>query len=731
MVRHQTMAIARVALDCPVNLLFDYRTTGMHPGVGQLVVVPFGRRRQVGLILEIAEHSEIATARLRSVESILPVEALSVDTLALIRFSSEYYQCPIGQAAFVALPAALRRVQYAGPEPQWQYVLTNAGKAVAADEFPARATVKRRLLQALRLSPALRRADLLAISASAAKLVESWVLAGWVEKRAEILLHGKADFTTNAQHELTDEQRTAVDSISAGLGSFSPWLLEGITGSGKTEIYFRLIEQVAGRGAQTLLMVPEINLTPQLEERFRGRFPDLRLVSLHSNLAEGERCANWLAASSGRAQVVIGTRLSIFTPLPRLGLIIVDEEQDGSFKQQDGLRYSARDLAIFYARRRQVPVVLGSATPSLETYHNARSKRFGHLHLSRRPAANRASIKLVDIRGMAKAQSLSDQVVQAIGACHARGEQSLVFLNRRGFAPVLVCGACGWNAGCSRCSARLVWHLRDAVLRCHYCGHEERLPRACPSCGNQDLRGLGHGTQRLEQLLEARFPDARVVRIDRDSTRRKLAWHTMQDDIRQERVDILVGTQMLAKGHDFPKLTLVVVVNPDGALYSADFRAGERLFQQLMQVAGRAGRADLPGEVLVQTQFPEHPLYQALVRQDYRSFAEELLDERRRAVFPPFVYQALLRAESQSESTLMDFLGFAASHGTLGRDAVTLYDPVPATIAKIAGHHRGHLLAQSASRTELQRFLSEWRPLLVDRKAGRVRWSLDVDPIDL
>ena len=731
MVRHQIMAIARVALDCPVNSLFDYRATGTLPSVGQLVVVPFGRRRQVGLVLEIAEHSDIATARLRNVESILPVDAFPVDMLAMIRFSSEYYQCPIGQAAFVGLPAALRRIRYTGPELQWQYVLTNAGMAVAVDEFPVRATVKRKLLEALRLSPALRRADLLAVSSSAAKLVESWVQAGWVEKRAEILPHGKADFTTNAQHDLTDEQRTAVDSISAGFGSFSPWLLEGITGSGKTEIYFRLIEQAAGHGAQTLLMVPEINLTPQLEERFRGRFPDLRLVSLHSNLAEGERCANWLAASSGRAQVVIGTRLSIFTPLPQLGLIIVDEEQDGSFKQQEGLRYSARDLAIFYARQRQVPVVLGSATPSLETYHNARSRRFGHLHLSRRPAANRASIKLVDIRGMAKAQSLSDQVLQAIGVCHARGEQSLVFLNRRGFAPVLVCGACGWNAGCSRCSARLVWHLRDAVLRCHYCGHEERLPRACPSCGNQDLKGLGQGTQRLEQLLGERFPGARVLRIDRDSTRRKLAWHTMQDDIRQERVDILVGTQMLAKGHDFPKLTLVVVVNPDGALYSADFRAGERLFQQLMQVAGRAGRADLPGEVLVQTQFPEHPLYQALVRQDYRSFAEELLDERRRAVFPPFVYQALLRAESQSESTLMDFLGFAASHGALGRDAVTLYDPVPATIAKIAGHHRGHLLAQSASRAELQRFLSEWRPLLVGRKSGRVRWSLDVDPIDL
>jgi primosomal protein N' (replication factor Y) len=610
-------------------------------------------------------------------------------------------------------------------------VLTNAGQDLAADEFPARATVKRKLLEALRESSALRRADIQAISASAVRLAESWVQAGWVEKRAEILPQAEVAFTTNAQHELTDEQRAAVNAIAAGFASFSPWLLEGITGSGKTEIYFRLIEQAARRGAQTLLMVPEINLTPQLEERFRGRFPDLRLVSLHSNLGEGERCANWLAASSGQAQVVIGTRLSIFTPLPQLGLIIVDEEQDGSFKQQDGLRYSARDLAIFYARQRKVPVVLGSATPSLESYYNARSKRFGHLHLSRRPAANRASIKLIDTRGMAKAQSLSDPVLQAIGACHARGEQSLVFLNRRGFAPALVCGACGWNAGCSRCSARLVWHLRDAVLRCHYCGHEERLPRACPSCGNQDLKGLGQGTQRLEQSLAGHFPNARVLRIDRDSTRRKLAWHTMQDDIRQERVDILVGTQMLAKGHDFPKLTLVVVVNPDGALYSADFRAGERLFQQLMQVAGRAGRADLAGDVLVQTQFPEHPLYQALVRQDYRSFAEELLDERRRAVFPPFVYQALLRAESQSEATLMDFLGFAASQGALGHEAVTLYDPVPATIAKIAGHHRGHLLAQSASRGELQRFLSEWRPLLVARKAARVRWSLDVDPIDL
>jgi primosomal protein N' (replication factor Y) len=725
------MAIARVALDCPVDSLFDYRTSAVSPRVGQLVVVPFGRRRQVGLVLELAEHSELADQRLRNVERLLPVEPLPGDTLDLTRFSSEYYQYPIGQAAFVALPAALRRVRYAGPKLRWQYVLTDSGRDRNPDQFPARATIQRRLLQALLAAPALRHDDLRALSADAVRLAESWVQAGWVAKHAETVAHRKPEFTINGQHELTDQQRSAVDSVCAAFGTYSPWLLEGITGSGKTEVYFRLIEQAARKGLQSLLMVPEINLTPQLEQRFRSRFPDLQLVGLHSNLAEGERCTNWLTARDGRAQVVIGTRLSIFTPMPQLGLIIVDEEQDASFKQQEGLRYSARDLAIFCARQRRVPVVLGSATPSLESYQNARTRRFGHLHLTRRPVAARAGIKLVDVRGMAKAQSMSDQVLQAIAASHARGEQSLIFLNRRGFAPVLVCTACGWNAGCSRCSARLVWHLRAAVLRCHYCGHQERLPKACPSCGNQDLKGLGQGTQRLEQSLGEHFPDARILRIDRDSTRRKHAWATMQDAIRRERIDILVGTQMLAKGHDFPKLTLVVVVNPDGALFSADFRAGERLFQQLMQVAGRAGRADLPGEVLVQTQFPDHPLYQALVRQDYRSFADELLDERRRAGFPPFVYQALLRAESQSESALMDFLGYASTRVELARDAVTLYDPVPATISKIAGHHRGHLLAQSPARAVLQRYLSAWRTVLVQRKATRVRWSIDVDPIEL
>jgi primosomal protein N' (replication factor Y) len=531
--------------------------------------------------------------------------------------------------------------------------------------------------------------------------------------------------------ELTGEQRDAVDRVSATFGSFSPWLLDGVTGSGKTEVYFRLIETAIAHGSQSLLMVPEINLTPQLEARFLQRFPGVRLVSLHSGLSDGERCERWLAAFAGDAQVVLGTRLSVFTPLPRLGLVIVDEEHDASFKQQEGLRYSARDLAVFMARQRRVPIVLGSATPALESYHNARSGRFGHLHLSNRPTASPPQVRLIETRAARQTHGMSEPLLQAIRECLARGEQSLVFLNRRGFAPVLVCGACGWAAPCSRCAARLVWHLRAARLRCHYCGHEEHLPRACPDCGNQDLKGLGQGTQRLEEALAGIFPDARILRIDRDSTRRKRSWQAMREDIHGDRVDVLVGTQMLAKGHDFPKLTLVAVVNPDSALFSADFRATEKLFQQLMQVTGRAGRADLPGEALVQTQFPAHPLYQALLRQDYRSFADELLAERKRSGFPPFVHQALLRAEALSERAVMDFLAQAVRSATAHDKAVTLYDPVPAAIARVAGHHRAQLLVQSSSRGALKRFLSEWFPVLAQKKSGRVRWSIDVDPLEL
>lgn len=726
------MAIARIALDVPLDSLFDYRADGLSLRPGHLVVVPFGRRREVGVVIELAERSEITDARLRRVERILPIDPLPDETLSLARFCSDYYHYPFGQALLAVLPAVLKRTGYAGRKQNFEYLLTPAGQRLHPDCFPKRAAVKRRFLEVLRSTPCLTQASARSLSPRAPALLDEWIQAGWLEKRpvAAVAPPEFGDAFTDGP-ELVEEQRVAVERISAGFGTFSPWLLDGVTGSGKTEVYFRLIERVISSGLQTLLMIPEINLTPQLEARFHHRFPGVHLVSLHSHLADGERCERWLAAREGRARVVLGTRLSVFTPVPELGLVIVDEEHDASFKQQEGLRYSARDLAVYLARQRGVPIVLGSATPALETYHNARSDRFGHLHLRTRPAACPPKVRLIDTGGARQMRGLSEPMLQAIAERLVRGEQSLVFLNRRGFAPALVCAACGWTAECSRCSARLVWHLRESVLRCHYCGHEEPMAQVCPSCGDQDLKGFGQGTQRLEETLGGHFPGARILRIDRDSTRGKQAWQVMHDDIHGDRVDILVGTQMLAKGHDFPKLTLVGIVNPDSALFSTDFRAAERLFQQLMQVAGRAGRADLPGEVLVQTRFPTHPLYEALVRQDYRSFADELLAERRRTGFPPFVFQALLRAEAVSERAVMDFLSLAARGGIDLAKGVTLYDPVPATVARVAGHHRAHLLVQASSRAALQRFLSAWHPLLVQQKTSRVRWALDVDPLEL
>jgi primosomal protein N' (replication factor Y) len=722
------MAIARVALDVPVPMTFDYRDGGLGLVSGALVVVPFGRRRQVGVVLELAQQPLVERARLRDVERVLPVEPLPAEALALIQFCSDYYHHPIGQVALSALPTALRRSAFAGVRGEVGYVLTPAAAGLE-QRTPARASVMQALLAAMRGGAVLGAAEARRISPRAPGVLREWQEQGWVEERQGEVSSPPA--TMQPGPPLTDEQRAAVERIGAGFGSFAPVLLDGITGSGKTEVYFHLIAHALARTEQVLLMVPEINLTPQLEARFRSRFPGVRLAAMHSGLAEAGRCQRWLEARSGAAQVVIGTRLSVFTPMPRLGLVIVDEEHDASYKQQDGVRYSARDLAVFLAQQRRIPVVLGSATPSIESYHNARSGRFVHLHLRSRPAASRPDIRVVDVRDVPPQHGLSGAVVDALDARLRRGEQSLVFLNRRGYAPSLTCSACGWSAECSRCSARLVWHLREAALRCHYCGHEEAMPAACPACGNQDLRGLGQGTQRLEQTLAARFPGARVLRIDRDTTRRKHAWRAMREQIVGDGADILVGTQMLAKGHDFPKLTLVAIVNPDNALYSADFRAAERLFQQLMQVAGRAGRADRAGEVLLQTRFPAHPVYEALQRQDYSGFADALLAERKSAGFPPFVYQAVLRAESVSPSSVTTFLEAAARVGAGHADGVTLYDPVPAAVERVAGHFRAQLLVQAPGRAALQRFLRAWLPLLAEGKPARVRWAIDVDPLDL
>jgi primosomal protein N' (replication factor Y) len=533
--------------------------------------------------------------------------------------------------------------------------------------------------------------------------------------------------------ELTDEQKTALAAIDPSVG-FSVHLLHGVTGSGKTEVYLRLVEQALAAGRQALLLVPEINLTPQLEGRVRSRFPEAGVVSLHSELAEAARERNWRAAFSGEANIILGTRLSIFTPLPRLGLIVIDEEHDPSFKQQDGMRYSARDVAVFRAHQLGIPILLGSATPSLESWANAQVGRYGLLALYQRanPEATLPVIHVLDTRKMALEEGVSEPLIAAIKERLARGEQSLVFLNRRGYAPVLACTACGWISRCTRCAANMVLHLADRRLRCHHCGCEHRVPRACPTCGNQDIHPFGRGTQRLEVWLREQFPEARILRVDRDSVKSRKQWETMLELIHGGQADILVGTQMLAKGHDFPKLTLVGALGADAALYAADWRAPERLFAQLMQVAGRAGRAELKGEVLIQTEYPDHPLFAALADHDYPGFAARQLKEREQAGFPPYSFQAVLRAEAPAMADSIAFLAAAADLSVVGEhEKVMIYDPVPMKLARLANLERGQLLAESYSRPALQNFLPCWREAIEGIKApSKLRWHIEVDPLE-
>jgi primosomal protein N' (replication factor Y) len=531
----------------------------------------------------------------------------------------------------------------------------------------------------------------------------------------------------------TPDQQAAIDAI-VGARGFQTFLLHGVTGSGKTEVYLQAIERVLAGGGQALMLVPEIALTPQLESRVSARFPGAHVVSAHSGVADAARTRAFLAALAGRADIVLGTRLSVFMPMPRLQLIVVDEEHDASFKQQEGLRYSARDIAIFRARQRDIPIVLGSATPSLETFHHGTSGRYTKLDLPLRAvAAAMPAVATVDTRKEKLQDGLSARMIAAVSERLQRGEQSLLFLNRRGYAPVLACPACGWISHCRRCAANLVLHLADRRLRCHHCGLEAGIPQACPDCGNLDLQPFGRGTQRLEAKLVELFPQARVLRIDRDSADSPKKWHALLAAIHAGEADILIGTQMLAKGHDFPNLTLVGVVGADAALFAADFRAPERLFAQLMQVGGRSGRAALPGEVLIQTEYPDHPLYRALIDHDYAAFAQEQLAERDAAGFPPFAFQALLRAEAPAIEDALAFLVQAvAAAEAQAAPEVLLYDPVPMRMARLKNRERAQLLVEARSRPALHAFLAAWMAQLYALKAPRdLRWHLDVDPQEL
>ena len=721
--------IVRVALDVPLPRGFDYLAEDARESdAGRRVSVPFGRGEKIGVILEVLAASELAPEKLKPVRAILrDAPPLPPDWLALAEFCSRYYQHPIGEVMALALPPALRRRDVLPRLPERDlYRITEDGRRALPQL--AQRSIAARLLAALDLNGAMSRGELRAISAAAGKQLPSLQEKGWLRVEREA-----RDRKPAAGPALLEEQRRAVDGMGQAFGRFASFLLHGVTGSGKTEVYLRLIGQALERGGQALLLVPEIALTPQLEARVSNRFPGARMVSLHSSLADGARAAGFLQALSGEADIVLGTRLAVFTPLPRLALIVVDEEHDPSFKQQEGMRYSARDVAVWRAKQRGVPIVLGSATPSLESWAAAQSGRYTLLELtSRAVAETMPEVRCVDTRREKLQDGMSEHLLRAIAARLERGEQSLVFLNRRGYAPVLACPSCGWVSRCPGCAANLVVHLADRRLRCHHCGREEHIPVACPICGNQDIHPFGRGTQRLEEALAARFPQARILRVDRDSAKSQSRWHGVLEAIHNGEADILVGTQMLAKGHDFPKLTLVGVLNADAALFAADFRAPERLFSQLMQVGGRSGRAALPGEVLVQTQYPDHPLYRALAAHDYAAFAAEQLAERERAGFPPFTHQAMLRAEAPELKQALAFLETASELGAaLSGGKVALYDAVPMRLHRLAHLERAQLLVESRSRPALQAFLARWLAAVRELRAPKaLRWHIDIDPLE-
>ncbi|MCB5190899.1 primosomal protein N' [Methylobacillus arboreus] len=726
------MQILKVALDVPLDGVFDYRSD-VPIMVGQRVVVPFGPRRQVGIVVDTATDSDIAPAKLKFILQHFDNEpVLDSEFFSLLRFCADYYQYPYGQALLSALPARLRQTEPAQARQQFRYWLNPSGLAAGVEAIPARQVIQQRIFSALEAHGRLGETELAELSPGWRKGLAALRDHGWIDEEQVYAGLRSTLHASNVQPELNGEQSHAVQAVLAQRSGFKPWLLHGITGSGKTEVYIRLLQAVLeDNDDQALVLVPEINLTPQLEARFRSRLPQFPLVTLHSNLGESERLQNWRLAQTGAARIVIGTRLSVFTPLPRLKLMIVDEEHDTSYKQQDSMRYHARDVALVRAQRRNIPIVLGSATPALETWHNAQSGRYGLLSMQQRAVSQSQlpQVHCVDVNRVQMQEGLSPQLVKALKTRLERGEQSLLFINRRGYSPVLLCTACQWIAPCMRCSSRLVVHLRQGCLRCHHCGHEQKIVRQCPSCGNPDLHPTGHGTQRLEETLAKLLPEARVLRVDRDSTRRKNALDDMLSAVHAGEVDILVGTQMLAKGHDFPNLTLVGVLDTDSALFSPDFRAAERLFAQLMQVSGRAGRAEKPGTVLIQTTFPEHSLFNALRSQDYAAYATGLLNEREITQFPPYEFLALVKAEANDYMPVQRFLQFAGDVAREMGGEVLVYDPVRPQMERLKGMERGQLLFQAPSRQALQAVLRQLTPQLrAHPLSSKIRWAVDVDP---
>ena len=718
------MIYHRIAVNVPLSDgLLTYSHSEQLPQ-GARVLVPFRNKTVVGIVWETDIAPDMDAARILSVQTAFSDEPpLPESWRDLLSFTSRYYHYPTGQAVFAALPQGLKETRAVEmPQPPLFYALNEAGRAQTPP--PARFNKKAALWDAL-LSGGMTMAALKQVNVQAAKLIEDWAEQGWIEttEAAKPVLR-PSEFVLN-----TDQQK-ASDEIQTTFGSFQPFLLYGITGSGKTEVYFDAMAKVLAQGRQVLFLLPEINLTPQLLKRVENRFADVPTAVLHSQMAAGRRTQDYLRAMLGQAKLVIGTRLAVFTPLPDVGLIVVDEEHDGSFKQDNELRYHARDLAVWRAKRSGCPVVLGSATPSLESWHKAQSGAYRLLQLTER-AHTAAQLPQVDILNVGRLKldnGFSPQALQLLKQNFEAGGMSLVYLNRRGFAPALFCGDCGHTFGCPNCSAKMVLHQRARQLRCHHCDHREPIPFKCPDCGNQDLTAVGHGTQRVEETLRAFLPKATVVRVDRDSTAHKNDWADLYRRIADNEIDILVGTQMLAKGHDFARLNLVIVLNADGSLYSADFRAPERLFAELMQVSGRAGRADKPGKVLIQTQLPEHPVFAAVKAQDYAVFAENELNERQMFAMPPFGFQTAVRADAPRVADAMEFLNAAKETlAPLLPESVSQFGAAPMLMVRLAERERAQIFLESTSRQDLHRAVSLWVQVLQQNRDGKIRWSVDVD----
>lgn len=720
-----TKQYIEVAIPCPLLNTFDYIITEMQAlEPGTRVRVPFGRREVTGVVLQQKEQSSFDENKLKPLKNILDHKNLFTPQLfKLLLWAADYYHHPIGEVFASALPTLLRQGKPAEASSSYYYQLTEEGKKIDPAHI-TRAPNQVKLLQLLQAQKSKEQLIDLGYNAAALKTMIS---KGWVVELKTMLLP-KENLQPQAALTLTTAQQEIVDTIHHNGHQFKPYLLYGITGSGKTEVYFQAMQHSLALGKQVLVLIPEISLTPQTINRFKQRFKE-PIVALHSGLNDKERLNAWMLAKLNKAKIIIGTRSAIFTPCPNLGMIVIDEEHDSSFKQQEGFRYHARDLAVMLASYYDIPIILGSATPSLESLHNANQQRYQLFTLNERPGnAKLPDFKVIDLNNKITEEGLAPQSIEAIKHHLDQNSQVLIFINRRGFAPVLFCQSCKWKSACERCDSFMVYHKHKNTLCCHHCGSEQRTPRTCPECQSTSLMPLGQGTQRLQEHLASLFPEVEIIRVDRDSTRGKGKLQSLLDTIKSDKKQILIGTQMLAKGHHFPNVTLVLILDIDGGFYSADFRATERTGQLIMQVAGRAGRAEKPGQVLLQTHEPQLPLLEPLQQHDYMLYANMVLEQRHQTLLPPYTHMAVFRAEAKLANKALEGLQQLRQLLEKESNAVTIFGPMPTMMQRKAGFYRAQLIIQANMRKHLHQLLQGFNE--ASGSLSGVRLSLDVDPLD-